>query len=1098
MRSKFPLQIGLNRKDDGVKSSAAKSGEEKLSWAVGGVEGYGCVEENNLLGSVDYWVEAPAESPMGEESFEELGNSSGGVSDESNFFCANGEALSSFWSMKSYPHCPIYVLSKGRSDLDRAGTIRNLVRDLVPFTVVVEKEETEGYTRLLDNLVFQFFGDFVTSEEGGVGSASVDEGDDDQSMKNGEAEEKGGSKSEVKVESGTANGANGTQVAIYEAVSDERRMCFCCCSDSAKEENSFSEIISRAYHHGYVFAPLQRRSTVPENRSAAFTLHNIDEVRELFHVETLPESNKGVLYVRNYILHVLTPRLMTSIYMEGGTGSIEALDLLAPNMVQGVSETVLHRWNVQPCVFEALETKRRILAEKKKLFRVHPLVGYYWVLDDDIYSFVMTSKECGQNKRITPREMMIEVERRVLAMKKCAKPSSSPSFPSSGYVFTCKEEALVNNFVPSAGPTAGAIVTSDNFEHLASTAIISLEYSRFSYYDNYDDDAIAVNSYNTIACLFRYDLVHISTTNTPTYNVQYYPTNAHGVRSPKDTFIGYAGNMMWYRFAVREDYDFTLQLIARGMHTIRFRKLGFDVPQMSKLRGGMTDYYKNCQDEILLQNKRFVEQWPSISQRCFKGRNSSRREDIRIRWDLLHPSRVRYPGALLFLKALLPQIAPIRVHNEGPEPSMMKADQGTVTEKGKKKKEEEEEGEGGAAGKPRNHHPDQKKTLSSHEDGITRLPEENRGESPLGNRTDRAPQTIFLEETSKNGNGITPSSSLASSDSFDSDSSRNAVSAAISENTLSSHDLEGVGSSSKAEGAMDQAFNKVMNREEAGINKHENGKMKEVLTKPKKRERSTDTISHPRSPRHAKHQKEACSLLAGDALPPNVRRQTDGSDQRRSLSLSSSNSKSISSRLRDTDSRSSSYSSFSSAASSNTPYSSTSPVHHAIKHNMVTSSAPAPTTTSSGGVGQERKREDSNWKGFSVVAWREIRTFEAASLGLVHIPSSQLHAGSQVAVIPPDFSYSPSVMIATIIEKNTTVARMSGLCTTYPNQDEEVIIWTVSANKIRGIPLFTVVDCYEIPPESMMKDIISHVDAFFRKAIKNTGLTSSISSFLDN
>lgn len=958
----------------------------------------------------------------------------GGVSENDNSVLS-GSGTDVPRNMKSYPHCPVYILSKGRYDLDRDGTICNFVRDLIPFVVVVEKEEEEGYSRLLDSLVFRFFGEFIGEDCSRSGIKKEEENTLDE-VKNSKTEKR------------TKRGKN---MAGEDTAG--QKSCFCC-SERREEENSFALMVSKVYHHGYVFAPLQRKEETPEFRSSAFTLHTIDDVRKLFLLEILPASNKGILYVRNYILHVLTPRLMNDICMEDSVENIDELDMLAPNQVQGLSESVLRRWSTPSEVFDALEKRKKLLLERKMTFSpVHPLFGYYWVLDDDIYSFMITSAKCGRNKRISPRDMILEVERRVMAMKKCGKPSLS-SVPSHGPIFTCKEEALANNFVPSVVLNAGTISTSNNFDLLASTAIISLEYGRFSYFETYDDDAIAVNSYNTIACLFRYDLMHLSTANSTSPHIvpHYYPVNAYGVRSPKDAFVGYSGNMLWYRFGVREDYDFTLQLIARGLCTIRFRQLSFDVPPMARVRGGLTDYYRNCQDEILEQNKRFVEQWPSVAQRCFKGKNSTRREDIRIRWDLLHPSRVRYPGAFLFLKELLPQIAPIRLEEEATGP-----------------------------------------TSPSRREPVARADTQESDKVPL--RTEE--QVVPSSETKKEG--IQKAVEEMVDQKKSSEQEKNGCDSLS--RPLSSSSAVG-GSTSPS--SQDSSFlARIGGKEESGWEGKGKGSKHPLLKEGAKRQRNAKT---------EKSRVRSAAEKTKDNVPISLQERVGSkgskSNMQKKNTRSSSQSSRSSSSQSSVDSSSSSASSSVSSASSSRSSSETLPLplSSPLKAPLGSSSPskreqPSSSTSSSESAivnADNERKDESSWKGFTVVAWREIRPFEAATLGLQHIPSSELRTGRQVAIIPPDFIHSPSVMIATIIEKNVTIAKSSCLCATYSNQEEEVTLWTVVVNRIRGIPLLTVVDCYEVPPKEEMENIISRVDSFFQNAIQSTAVASTNSSFLDN
>lgn len=747
----------------------------------------------------------------------------------------------------SYPHCPIFILSKDRSELDKGGTIANLVQDLIPFTVVVEKADEEPYNRLIDALVFRNFGEaHMRYHENDLGTSSKDRF----------ALEDGGEKCST----------TDAKCCI--------RQC-ACCMDGNFSEYSFKNIISQVYHHGYIFAPLQTREKTVETRSKPFTLVSVDEVRRLFKVHVLPEENKGVSFVRNYILHVLVPQLMVSTYMDE-TGHLEELDILNPTQTRGISDVILRRWKVDASTMSAIERREKIIEEKNTSPRVHGLVGYYWVLDDDIHSFTMPDGE--KIKRISPREMMNQVEKRVLVMEKNIKPSKINT--RNGSVFTCKEEALANNYT-SLRVAPKATLSGNNFEHLDKTAIISLDYSHFSFFSNTNEEkgiAIAINSYNNIACLFRYDLLH-----TPIQNaVQYFPPNAVGVRSVKDTLAGYGGSMMWYRFCIREDYDFTLQLISRGLYTVRFRELGFNVPRMAQLKGGMTDYYKNCKDDILEQNTRFVNQWPSISQRCYKGKNETRREDIRVRWDLLNPAKARYPGAYLHLRELLPQISPV-VHEK------LNTELFTIG-------------------------PVSRNTERPH-----RVPEDV---SSIKAPPIPEPKEDVEPEPLRRQKAFRSPSSSSSDGSFDGD------------------------------------------------------------YRPPKRQK-----------------------ISPAAIPP--------------------------------------------------------------------SSKPTIADGSS----------TDGWKGFAIVAWREIRPTEAISLGLVPIPVSKLRIGLEVAVIPPDLACSPSLVVATLIEKNITVAKHSSLCGTYDNQDAEVIEWSAVPNK-RGMPMLTVIDCYEVPSEPM-EEVIKRLDDFFDKAVKN-------------
>lgn len=112
--------------------------------------------------------------------------------------------------------------------------------------------------------------------------------------------------------------------------------------------------------------------------------------------------------------------------------------------------------------------------------------------------------------------------------------------------------------------------------------------------------------------------------------------------------------------------------------------------------------------------------------------------------------------------------------------------------------------------------------------------------------------------------------------------------------------------------------------------------------------------------------------------------------------------------------------------------------------------------------------------------WRDILPQEAEPLGLVPIPPEALHVGKQVVIIPPSFTYSPSALVATLVDRTPTVAKHSTLCARYPDQEEEVVEWSAVANRMRGIPLLTVVHCYEVPTAEPLEVVAARIDEFFR------------------
>ncbi|KPI84446.1 hypothetical protein ABL78_6501 [Leptomonas seymouri] len=680
-----------------------------------------------------------------------------------------------------YPHCPIFILSKGRSDLERS-TMATFVRDLVPFVLVVERDEAEAYGALLDHLVgkhFGFAGMIYSPQTAGAGAVSPLK----QSETNGEQ-------------------ANAAAMAASEAEAPATAPdlwdfpCACCCGSNGGNSGAnggalpltaietLANRLSTSFHHGYVFDPTTYPTSGPADvareqeggfgcadvceekdeasqretaeqvvpaiggsatlntrrPSPAFVLHEVSEIRALFRIEVLPEANRGVSYVRNYILQVLAPRVMVACGVDQ-SGNLEELCLSGHGDHSTLTPAALHSATLGSDVYKALQKK----ADMEKYLNMrrgrvttplsgdgenakaahtgattethsvaaaettsdnahkatssslcngaqgtrdtprllHGLFGFYWVLDDDIYGFYEQQVNGQKHQRISCRAMLRRVESRLRLMRRNADlasptlptvPSaaslaptsaSSPTAPASSYamppppqqqqyIFTCKEDALANNFI-NGGKVK--FPTQQNYTLFYRTACFSLEYNCFAISST--PDSLSVNSYNNIACLFNYNLLH----NPP--QIRYFPPGVANVRRPEDALVGYLGySMLWYRFAIREDYDFTLQLIARGLYTLRFRGISFDVPQMMKVRGGMTDYYRNCHEDIRQQNDRFVLQWPAVAQHWVKGKEHHKREDIRVRWDLLSPARVKYPGAFLYLDTPLPQLQPQRTAAE--------------------------------------------------------------------------------------------------------------------------------------------------------------------------------------------------------------------------------------------------------------------------------------------------------------------------------------------------------------------------------------------------------------------------------------------------
>lgn len=142
----------------------------------------------------------------------------------------------------------------------------------------------------------------------------------------------------------------------------------------------------------------------------------------------------------------------------------------------------------------------------------------------------------------------------------------------------------------------------------------------------YDDDTDVIkNSYNNIAVLISRKLVPVDTQ---------------------------------YRFRIREDYDFTLQLIKSGCFTVRIRTLSYSVPRMAAAAGGMTPFYTQRKKEIREANRMFVEEWPSVSHEVIKGSGNEQRFDVKVHWTLLKMKDGNNPQAVLKSRVKMAASAP--------------------------------------------------------------------------------------------------------------------------------------------------------------------------------------------------------------------------------------------------------------------------------------------------------------------------------------------------------------------------------------------------------------------------------------------------------
>jgi hypothetical protein len=82
---------------------------------------------------------------------------------------------------------------------------------------------------------------------------------------------------------------------------------------------------------------------------------------------------------------------------------------------------------------------------------------------------------------------------------------------------------------------------------------------------------------------------------------------------------------------LKEDRDFTLQLITSGYSTVRISDLSFSCPKNGSNDGGLKPVYQNT-DRESISNRRMVELWGSDV--CQVVTKKDGREDVKINWKL--------------------------------------------------------------------------------------------------------------------------------------------------------------------------------------------------------------------------------------------------------------------------------------------------------------------------------------------------------------------------------------------------------------------------------------------------------------------------------
>jgi glycosyltransferase involved in cell wall biosynthesis len=83
---------------------------------------------------------------------------------------------------------------------------------------------------------------------------------------------------------------------------------------------------------------------------------------------------------------------------------------------------------------------------------------------------------------------------------------------------------------------------------------------------------------------------------------------------------------------LKEDRDFTLQVLASGMLTVRSSKLSFAAPKNGSNKGGLYDIYRSGLEKTASQ--RMEDAWPNICKATIK---KDGRPDVKINWAAFRP-----------------------------------------------------------------------------------------------------------------------------------------------------------------------------------------------------------------------------------------------------------------------------------------------------------------------------------------------------------------------------------------------------------------------------------------------------------------------------
>jgi hypothetical protein len=92
-------------------------------------------------------------------------------------------------------------------------------------------------------------------------------------------------------------------------------------------------------------------------------------------------------------------------------------------------------------------------------------------------------------------------------------------------------------------------------------------------------------------------------------------------------WVGYRPEM-----ELKEDRDFTLQILKAGFLTARASKCSFSAPKNGSNKGGLYDAYRSNREAAASQ--RMVKEWPKV---CTLNTKKDGRPDVKINWKLFKP-----------------------------------------------------------------------------------------------------------------------------------------------------------------------------------------------------------------------------------------------------------------------------------------------------------------------------------------------------------------------------------------------------------------------------------------------------------------------------